>query len=60
MKKWLKNLTATDVIALFALLVSAVTAASAYCSSQQHHDSADTREPPVIIRISAEPNRLSF
>lgn len=60
MKKWLKNLTATDVIALFALLVSSVTAASAYCSSQQRQDNVDTRKTPVIIRIGAEPNKLAF
>lgn len=62
MKKWLKNLTATDVIALFALLVSAVTAASAYCSSQQQQqqERADTRKTPVIIRMGAEPSKLAF
>lgn len=60
MKKWLKNLTVTDVIALFALLVSAASAASAYCNSQQHEDRADTRKAPIIIRINAEPNKLAF
>lgn len=57
MIKWFKTVTRTDVIATLALVVSI---ASAFFSYQQYQDGVASRKTPIIVRVGAEHDKVSF